>query len=211
MRFRKTLTFLILAAGLVLALPAWAQQEPLTQDQVQSLVRSGLGDETEAKAIEQRGVDFPPAEDFVQSLKSAGASEAFLKALRAAKPPEPASAKKPINQVQVFALLAGQVPGHRVAMLVKERGIDFEPNEAYLADVRIGGGDELISALKSAKVTKPVTVDPAAQARQAEVRKHVARGAELSRKGQYAESGNIVRPCYLILKTPTFTQTLPTS
>ena len=35
MRFHKTLTFLILAMGLVFALPAWAQQKPLTQDQVQ--------------------------------------------------------------------------------------------------------------------------------------------------------------------------------
>ena len=46
----------------------------------------------------------------MQSLKAAGASEAFLKALRAAKPPEPASAKQPINQVQVFALLVGPSP-----------------------------------------------------------------------------------------------------
>jgi hypothetical protein len=73
MRLRKTLTFLILATGLVFALPAGAQQKPLTQDQVQSLVRSGLGDETGAKAIEQRGIDFTPAEDFLQSLKAAGA------------------------------------------------------------------------------------------------------------------------------------------
>jgi hypothetical protein len=83
MRLRKTLTFLILATGLVFALPAWAQQnpvapgfspaKPLTQDQVQSLVHSGLGDETGAKLIEQRGIDFAPAEDFLQSLKAAGA------------------------------------------------------------------------------------------------------------------------------------------
>ncbi|HEV2350690.1 MAG TPA: hypothetical protein VG028_12680 [Terriglobia bacterium] len=65
-------------------------------------------------------------EDFLQSLKAAGASEAFLKAGRAAKPPEPASAKKPLNQVQVFALLGGQVPSHRVAMLAKDRGIEYE-------------------------------------------------------------------------------------
>ncbi|MGD0223254.1 MAG: hypothetical protein ABSF71_13020 [Terriglobia bacterium] len=39
--------------------------------------------------IEQRGIDFAPSEDFYQTLKAAGASEAFLKALRAAKPPEP--------------------------------------------------------------------------------------------------------------------------
>jgi hypothetical protein len=84
-------------------------------------------------------------------------------------------AKKPLNQVQIFALLAGQVTSPRVAMLVRESGIDFEPNEDYLADVRLAGGDdESISALKSAKVTKPVTVDPAAQARQGITRRRRA-------------------------------------
>jgi hypothetical protein len=114
---------------------------------VQGLVRAGLGDESGAKLIEQRGIDFAPAEDFLQSLKAAGASEAFLKALRAAKPPEPASVKKPLNQVQIFALLVGQVPSHRVTMLVDERGIDFEPTDDYLQEVRLAGGeDELIKS-----------------------------------------------------------------
>jgi hypothetical protein len=156
MRIRKTLPLLILATALVFTLPAWAQQKPLAQDQVQSLVHSGLGDERGAKAIEQRGIDFVPTEDLLQSLQAAGASKAFLKALRAAKQPEPARGKKPLNQVQVFALLVGQVPSHRVAMLVQERGIDFEPTDDYLQEVRLAGGeDELISALQSAKVAKP--------------------------------------------------------
>ena len=130
--------------------------KPFTLEQVSNMVRDGFGDQSGAKLIEQRGIDFAPSEDFYQSLKAAGPSEAFLKALRAAKPPEPASAKKPLNQVQVFALLAGGVPGHRVTMLVQERGIDFEPTDDYLQEVRLAGGeDELISALKSAKVTKP--------------------------------------------------------
>jgi tetratricopeptide (TPR) repeat protein len=153
------------------------------------MVRDGFGDESGVKLIEQRGIDFAPAEVFIQSLKAAGASEAFLKALRAAQPPEPASAKKPLNQVQVFALLAGQVPSHRVAMLVQERGIDFEPTDDYLQEVRLAGGeDELMSALKSAKVTKPEHVDPAVQARQAEVRQHVAHGAELMQAKRYADA-----------------------
>ena len=101
--------------------------KPFTQEQVSNMVRDGFGDESGAKLIEQRGIDFAPSEDFIQTLKAAGASKAFLQALRAAKPPEPASARKPLNQVQVFALLVGQVPSHRVAMLVQERGIDFEP------------------------------------------------------------------------------------
>ena len=199
MRFQKTLTLLMLAIGLVFALPAWAQQKPFTQEQVQGLVRDGLGDESGAKLIEQRGIDFAPAEDFLQSLKAAGASEAFLKALRAAKRPEPASAKKPLNQVQIFALLAGQVTSPRVAMLVKERGIDFEPQQDYLDEVRLGGGDDaLIVALKSAKVTKPVTVDPAAQARQAEVRQHVARGAQFFQKRLYTQAEQEYRAALLL-------------
>jgi hypothetical protein len=92
MRFRKTLSFLILATALVFALSAWAQQKPFTQEQVSNMVRDGFGDELGAKLIEQRGIDFAPAGDFIQSLKAAGASEAFLKVLRAAKPSEPARA-----------------------------------------------------------------------------------------------------------------------
>jgi tetratricopeptide (TPR) repeat protein len=199
MRFPKTLTFFTLVMGLVFALSAWAQQRPLTQDQVQSLVRSGLGDETGAKAIEQRGIDFTPAEDFMQSLKAAGASEAFLTALRGAKPPEHPSAKKPLNQVQVFALLVGQVPSHRVSILVQERGIDFEPTDDYLQEVRLAGGeDELISALKGAKLTEPATVDPAAQARQAEVRQHVARGSKLLKEEFYPEAEKEFRAALLL-------------
>jgi hypothetical protein len=82
MRFRKTLSRVLLAMGLAVALSAWAQQKPFTRDQVQGLVRDGLGDESGAKLTEQRGSDFAPAEDFLQSLKAAGASEALLKALR---------------------------------------------------------------------------------------------------------------------------------
>jgi len=86
-----------------------------------SLVRDGLGDESGAKLIEQRGIDFAPAEGFLQSLRTLGASGAFLNALRAAKPPEPAAAKKPLNQVQALVLLAGHAPNHRVFLVVNLR------------------------------------------------------------------------------------------
>jgi hypothetical protein len=109
----------VACAAAMAALPPRAQQKPVapgfspahpfTQEQVSNMVRDGFGDESGAKLIEQRGIDFAPSEDFYQTLKAAGASEAFLQALRAAKPPEPESAKKPINQV---ALLVGQVPSH---------------------------------------------------------------------------------------------------
>jgi tetratricopeptide (TPR) repeat protein len=225
-RFPKTLIFFLLAISLVLTLPAWAQQKPFTQEQVSNMVRDGFGDESGAKLIEQRGIDFAPTDDFIQTLKTAGANEAFINALHAAvgpglsparnvapnfssahadlkvgattATPEPASAKKPISQVQVFALLASQVPSHRVSMLVQERGIDFAPTDDYLQEVRLAGGeDELISALKVAKVTKPATVGPTAQVGQAEILKHAARGAEFAEKGQYAEAEQEYRAALL--------------
>ncbi len=190
-RFTAVATLLTLAIVIVLAPPAWAQRKPFTQEQVSEMVRAGLGDETGVQAIEEREIDFDATEDFLQNLKAAGASDVFVKALRAAKRPRtPAPReKKPLNQVQILALLAGQVPSHRVAMLVEERGIDFEPQEDYLDEVRLGGdSDELIRALKNAKVAKPATVDPAAEARQAEVRQHAARGAEFFKSQRYSQA-----------------------
>ena len=191
MRLRNLLTCLVLALGLAFVQRAQAEQKPLTRDQVLNLVRNQLGDETGAKAIEQRGIDFEPAADFIQSLKDAGANEAFIQALRKAKRAKPPSeaAKKPLTQVQVMALLAGEVPSRRVAMLVEDRGIDFEPKKDYLEEVRLGGGkEELIKALQTARASKPATVDPAAEAQQAEVRKHAAQGAEFFQRRRYADA-----------------------
>jgi len=61
-----------------------------------------------------------------------------------------------------------------------------------------GGEDELISALKSAKVTKPATVDPALQARQTEVRKHVARGLAFYRSKRYADAEAEYRAAHML-------------
>ena len=130
MRRRPAVTILMLIIAAILTLPLQAQQTPFTKEQVSNMVRAGLGDDSGAKLIEQRGIDFAPAEDFLQILKAAGASEAFLRALRAAKPPEPASEKKPLNQVQVFALLVGAKSRgpHRVATVtaVVTAGFPFD-------------------------------------------------------------------------------------
>ena len=51
MRHRPLRSVLMLILALVLAAPAGAQQKPFTQEQVQGLVRDGIGDETGAKLI----------------------------------------------------------------------------------------------------------------------------------------------------------------
>jgi hypothetical protein len=58
---RTCLLVILVAASLGLAQAPPAQQKPFIQDQVQGLVRSGLGDESGGKLIEQRGIDFARA------------------------------------------------------------------------------------------------------------------------------------------------------
>ncbi len=187
MSFRTTIALLILLISWLVPQCAGAQQKPLTQDQVQGLVRNGLGDDSGAKLVQQRGIDFTPTDDFLQTLKSGGASDAFLAALRDAKPAD--NSKKPLNQEQIFALLVGQVPSQRVTMLVQERGIDFDPTDESLQQFRMAGGDDdVINAIKSAQVTKPASVDSSAQALQAQVRQHEARGGEFFQKRQYDQA-----------------------
>jgi formylglycine-generating enzyme required for sulfatase activity len=77
-------------------------------------------------------------------LRSAGAQEAVIQALRAARP-------KPLSKEQVLQLVAGHVPSERTATLVRQHGIDFVADEAYFDTLRLAGGtDQLISALREA-------------------------------------------------------------
>lgn len=64
--------------------------------------------------------------------------------------------QRPLSKVQVIELLKGGVPSGRVAALVKERGIDFEPKEDFVEALRAAGGDQTLEdSVKSAKQLKP--------------------------------------------------------
>ena len=81
---RSAVTVILLVIATIPTLPMQAQQKPFTQEQVANMVRDWFGDEPGAKLIEQRGIDFAPTEDFLQSLKTAGANEAFFAGLPSA-------------------------------------------------------------------------------------------------------------------------------
>ncbi len=187
MLYRPLRAVVMLMLVLVLAGPARAQQKPFTLDQVKELVRGGIGDETGAKLIAQRGIAFALTDDVINSLKSAGANEAFLSALRAAQ--SKTSQNAPMTQIQILTLVAGQIPHHHIAQLVQVRGLAFEPNETFLREMKLAGADdEIIAALKVAKVTKPGAVSAASKANQEEVQKHAARGGEFLQNKQYPQA-----------------------
>jgi tetratricopeptide (TPR) repeat protein len=95
---------------------------------------------------------------------------------------------KPLDRVQVLALLAGGVPSERLVNLVEERGIDFEPTEDYLKILQgVGADDALLNALREARRVPAPTVAAPVLSRQEQVEQHLARGAQLGRQKLYVD------------------------
>ncbi len=152
----RTLACLLLVAGMA---PAAQQRQlkPLSKDQVVGLVRDGLADESGGRLVKDRGLDFVPSQEFAEDLRKEGAHDAFIKAVLEA--PHPTGAPQPnraLNRAQVMALVKAGIPSSRVAILARERGIDFEPSDDFLQQLRTAGaGQDVVDALKTAQRVKP--------------------------------------------------------
>ena len=143
MRFFVVLLVLVFATAGLAQAPSGAQK-PLAKDQVIALVKAGMDNEELTKRVQERGIDFELTDDYLQALRQAGAQDVLIKALRAIKP-------QPLSGEQVLQLVAGGVPSQRAAALVKQRAIDFMPDEKYLDTLRLAGAEEvLLAALRAA-------------------------------------------------------------
>jgi Flp pilus assembly protein TadD len=86
----------------------------------------------------------------------------LLSAIGLAAPPQ--ATKKPLTKDQVMELVQGSVPSARVAQIVRQRDIDFDPSEDYLRALQSAGAEEvLIDALRSAAAAKVAARDAVAK------------------------------------------------
>ena len=79
--------------------------KPFTQEEVSHMVKAGLGEDSGAESITQRGINFTPTETYLQNLKAAGAKDVFINAVRD---------RMALNQVQIVAQLAADTPAQNV-------------------------------------------------------------------------------------------------
>ena len=152
----RTLACLLLLIGMAPAAQQ-PQPKPLNKEQVSAMVRDGLADEFGARLVKDRGIDFAADQDFLDSLRKGGANDAFIKGVQEASRPAAApSAAKPLNRVQLASLVRSGIPDSRIATLLGERGVDFEPTDGFLQQLRTAGaGQETLDALNAAVKVKP--------------------------------------------------------
>jgi formylglycine-generating enzyme required for sulfatase activity len=136
--------FVLIFATVALAQAPPGVEKPLGKNQIIDLVKAGMDSEELAKTVQERGIDFDLSDDYLEALRKAGAQDVLIKALRAFKP-------RPLTKEQVLQLVVGGVASQRAAALVKQRGIDFMPDEEYLETMRVAGAEEvLLAALRTA-------------------------------------------------------------
>ncbi len=73
-------------------------QKPLTEVHILGLLRNDISSKRLVMLIEQRGIDFEPSEDYIRTLRSAGAEEQVIRALytaKRAKPPQAGPVSSP--------------------------------------------------------------------------------------------------------------------
>jgi hypothetical protein len=176
----KLPTLLLVVALSAAATSGIPQQapKPLTKDQVMTVVTAGMDNADLAKQIEARGIDFNLTDDYLQALRKAGAQEVVITALRKVRP-------SPLSHDQLLVLVASGVSSERAAALVKQRGIDFLPDEKYLESLRTAGAnDELIAVVREATPS--------------EVQKHLARAAECEQNHAWADAEQEYRAALLL-------------
>src|SRR5580658_4966259 len=140
MRFSKAIGLAMLAAVLAFASSAWSQEKPFTQQQVLDMVRAHLGNDEGAKQIMARGIDFDPTPWFLKKLKSAGAKDVFLKALRG---------DQPLSKAEIDHMVQATLADDSGAQMVTRRGLNFTPTEAYIQGLKAAGAkDSFVRAVR---------------------------------------------------------------
>jgi hypothetical protein len=107
-------------------------------------------------------------------------------------PGDSAGSDHALNSVQIMGLVAGGVSSRRVARLVTDRGVDFQPDDTYFADLRgAGATDDLISALRAAKHDSSASQSLDSDKDDLQMQESMTRGAQLARAQQFAQAERV--------------------
>jgi len=139
-------SFIFIALAVVLGSPAWPQktEPPIEKTQLIEMVKAGTDSAKLAQLVRERGIAFEPSDEDFTELCKAGAKDILIAALKL---------RQPLSRDQLLQLMAGSVPIKHVQALVRQRGIDFLPDDEYLNSLRQAGADDsLIATLREAGI-----------------------------------------------------------
>lgn len=151
----KLVGLVLLAGSTALAQSSQTTQtRGITEKQIRELLLAGVDSGRVVQAVKKRGIDFEPTEETLSNLRSHGANEALLDALRAATP-------SPLGMDEILRLVAGNKDTQKIVTMLQKRGISFEPTAQEFDTLRIAGASNaLLEAVQASKQVTPVKDTP---------------------------------------------------
>ncbi len=130
---------------------AWHAEipKPLGDKEILIMLAEDVPSENIVRTVQERGIDFQPTQDYLEGLRSQGAKDVLIDALRAAVP-------RPFSKDELLQQLTARVDQDWIAQKVRQRGIDFEPgNENLQALRRAGAQAPLLETVRTTQRAKP--------------------------------------------------------
>jgi TonB family protein len=130
---------------------AWHEEipKPLGDREILMMLAEDVPSENIVRTVLGRGIDFQPSREYLEGLRSQGAKDVLIDALRTAVP-------RPFSKVELLQQLRTRVDQDWIAQKIKQRGIEFEPGAANLQALRSAGARApLLEAVRTAKRAKP--------------------------------------------------------
>ena len=122
---------------------------PLAEGELLALVGKGVPGESIVKSVRRHGIDFQASQDFLSKLRVLGAKDFVIDELHMTAP-------RPYGKDELVRALSAYKDVAEIEQGVRQRGIDFEPNEASLSALRATGASQtLMQTVHGAKVSKP--------------------------------------------------------
>lgn len=123
--------------------------KPLSATQIRMLVGAETPGENILRLLLTRGIDFRPSQDYLDEIRSLGAPDALVSALRAATP-------RPFSKEELLQELGTVKDQDGIAQEVRQRGVDFFAGPDSLDALRkAGAGTPLLDAVRDARIEKP--------------------------------------------------------
>ncbi len=133
--------------------PTYVVPKPLTKAQLEQLVSAGDNEQL-ARTVRERGIALTLSGDYLALLRKKGVKTDAILALAEA---DLRTRKGPLDKELLRELVSVGIDSEMLARVVREHGIDFEPDGGYLARLQSAGAtDALVVALHEA-APEPLT------------------------------------------------------
>jgi Mg-chelatase subunit ChlD len=144
--------WLILGVALIAqsAVAYAANDKPVAEKDLVSLIELEIGDEAIVAKIQKGGLSFKVDDEILERLKEAGASEAVLNAVKEAKPAKPAKAPKAaITYEQVLQLLMLGVDEDAILARLQKSPTVFTLDASQTEELtKAGASEKLLAAMQ---------------------------------------------------------------